>query len=287
MRMEFLEGSKVLSEYTSPKSSQQASHNVVEPQISVSEAISEEYFEEQSENSKTSSMLESENSKTTSMLELSRKTVDLKDALSTSTKQSGPPLFTTELYIDIVKQILEGVKHLHDIGIIHQDIKPENILIRIPSNQGIGPQDAVLVKIIDFGLSKATTGKNEERTGTPSYMTQELFNKEICMQNDIFAVGLTALQLVMPNNDEIKSTLDKYQHRNEGVSEYKEYHLELLKIASHITSDRLRRAVLGMLIQGKEERLTIPQALGILSGNKMENAAERRMIQIEKKLRRN
>jgi serine/threonine protein kinase len=52
--------------------------------------------------------------------------------------------------IDIYKQILQGVKYLHDNDIIHRDLKPDNILIKLKDNS---------VKISDFGLART---KNEE-----------------------------------------------------------------------------------------------------------------------------
>ena len=46
----------------------------------------------------------------------------------------------------ITKQILEGIAYVHNLGISHRDLKPDNILIM--------QDDPILVKITDFGLAK-------------------------------------------------------------------------------------------------------------------------------------
>ena len=45
----------------------------------------------------------------------------------------------------IIRQILEAVAYCHDKGIVHRDIKPDNIMIDVDSEEAI--------KLIDFGLS--------------------------------------------------------------------------------------------------------------------------------------
>ena len=45
----------------------------------------------------------------------------------------------------IIRQILEAVAYYHDKGIVHRDIKPDNIMIDVDSEEAI--------KLIDFGLS--------------------------------------------------------------------------------------------------------------------------------------
>ena len=45
----------------------------------------------------------------------------------------------------IIRQILEAVSYCHDKGIVHRDIKPDNIMIDVDSEEAI--------KLIDFGLS--------------------------------------------------------------------------------------------------------------------------------------
>ncbi|CAL9729404.1 DNA damage response protein kinase Dun1p [Monosporozyma unispora] len=89
----------------------------------------------------------------------------------------------------IFKQIMTGLKYLHDENIIHRDIKPENILLNItrrtsPEQKQLGPWDAdeidIQVKIADFGLAKFTGEMQFTNTlcGTPSYVAPEVLTKK-------------------------------------------------------------------------------------------------------------
>lgn len=69
----------------------------------------------------------------------------------------------------VIRGILTGLQHLHSIGIVHKDIKPDNILVDAldPSN----------VKIIDFNISELCfEGETtKRRSGSVFYMAPEVF----------------------------------------------------------------------------------------------------------------
>ncbi len=72
----------------------------------------------------------------------------------------------------IIFQIIQGVKYLHNLGIVHRDLKLENIMM---SNM----TDSAIPKIVDFGLSKII-GPNETATepfGTLGYVAPEVLKK--------------------------------------------------------------------------------------------------------------
>ena len=91
-------------------------------------------------------------------------------------------LFTTvmkEKYLNvkvanfIMKEIVNGVKYMHDNGFVHRDLKLENILI------GEGFE----IKICDFGFTeKIDAGFMDRKVGTKGHMAPELFrvNKINC-----------------------------------------------------------------------------------------------------------
>jgi len=72
----------------------------------------------------------------------------------------------------IMKQILEGLKYIHELDMVHRDLKPQNILM--------GSFDLLeeAVKIADFGLGAQGEYILTENCGTLIYMAPEQFAKK-------------------------------------------------------------------------------------------------------------
>ncbi|KAM4679080.1 interferon-induced, double-stranded RNA-activated protein kinase isoform 2-T2 [Amazona ochrocephala] len=84
-------------------------------------------------------------------------------------------------------EILEGVNYIHSKGLIHRDLKPQNIFI--------SGEDKI--KIGDFGLVTSVTCENlTENTGTKSYMAPEQSGDRYGKEVDIYALGLIWFEIL-------------------------------------------------------------------------------------------
>jgi len=111
------------------------------------------------------------------------------------------PFVAGNEYQKTLWQIATGISEIHTAGVIHRDIKPQNI-----RRDGNG-----IIKIFDFGLARET-GKDDKTmsiAGTVGYMAPELFGtSEISFTPavDTFAFARTALSLIgiQPSNEKPK-----------------------------------------------------------------------------------
>jgi serine/threonine-protein kinase len=91
----------------------------------------------------------------------------------------------------IALQVCRALGHAHSVGILHRDVKPENIMIR---NDGV-------VKLTDFGIAQMVDLQRLTVTGqllgSPAYMSPEhVEGKPLDFRTDVFAVGIVLYQLV-------------------------------------------------------------------------------------------
>jgi serine/threonine protein kinase len=98
--------------------------------------------------------------------------------------------------VDYILQACEGMAEAHGHGIVHRDLKPDNLFL---AGRADGSQ---IVKILDFGISKAAvTGiatKTGDIMGSPAYMAPEQMQstKDVDQRADIWSLGVILYQLI-------------------------------------------------------------------------------------------
>jgi eukaryotic-like serine/threonine-protein kinase len=126
-----------------------------------------------------------------------------------------------ERAVAIVRQILAGLEHAHERGILHRDLKPANIMI-VDTEGYTGD----FVKILDFGLAKLAWPGEDKRDvtvegiaiGTPGYMSPEqAAGVPSDRRSDIYCTGALLYHLVTGSKafegDDVRSILRR--HREE------------------------------------------------------------------------
>ena len=112
--------------------------------------------------------------------------------LSAFQKITGPIHFERCIYL--LKQVCSSLKEAHEMGLVHRDIKPHNIMI---CNQG-GISD--FIKVLDFGLVMDFHKQNNNDTlsGTPLYMAPEtvLNSGQVDSRADIYSFGVMAFYML-------------------------------------------------------------------------------------------
>ncbi|MDR2026481.1 MAG: serine/threonine protein kinase [Prevotellaceae bacterium] len=100
---------------------------------------------------------------------------------------TGP--MSEETLIPMFCKILDTVAYLHQKGVIHLDIKPNNIMVLGDKN----------IKILDMGISAIISDKNSnpKKCGTPAFMAPEQISQgELGFYTDIFALGVTLFNMI-------------------------------------------------------------------------------------------
>lgn len=89
----------------------------------------------------------------------------------------------------LARQVCAVLVYLHGLGVVHRDIKPQNLLLR--------PGGGDRVAVVDFGLARyAEIRHTVTRVGTPGYAPLEQFQGRPEPRSDLYALGATMHHLV-------------------------------------------------------------------------------------------
>lgn len=94
----------------------------------------------------------------------------------------------------LIWQLLSVLCYVHARGILHCDIKPENMMLTQPKGKSAEPD----MKVIDFGLTHRIDTPTRDFVGTPSYMAPEIVMGTVAytVKADVWSAGVTACELL-------------------------------------------------------------------------------------------
>jgi len=161
-------------------------------------------------------------------------------------KNSG--YYDENIAAPIIEQILRAVQYLHEHGIVHRDLKLENVLYK--------DIDTNLVKLADFGESKREKNRLKSFVGTPDYLAPEVikglkYGREV----DMWAVGVITY-VVLCGYPTFNGTNELEVFQNITLVNY-----EYQSPDWDYVSEEAKNFIDSLLLLEPKDRMTAPQAL--------------------------
>ena len=178
--------------------------------------------------------------------------IDLQHAMASGLRPQG------RAALAIVIQVLAGLGHAHEHGVVHRDVTPSNVFL--PRR---GP-----AKVMDFGVARVAGGTTAAGlvVGTPNYMSPEQVRTGLVDgRSDLFSVGLVLYELVTGEK--------AYQADNVVSLLYKIAHEEppLANLPAGPQWEKLRGAVTRSLAREPEDRYPDARAMAAELGHALED----------------
>jgi serine/threonine-protein kinase len=117
--------------------------------------------------------------------------------------QKADGILAPERVLSILDQVAQSLGEAHANGIVHRDMKPENVFIESRSTGGNHTEDHV--KVLDFGIAKMMSGEKEAQAltavgqtlGTLEFMSPEqLRGQKLDGRSDIYALGMMSYEML-------------------------------------------------------------------------------------------
>jgi serine/threonine-protein kinase len=145
--------------------------------------------------------------------------------------------------IFIAKQVCEGLVEAHRLGVVHRDLKPQNIMVDEDGN----------ARIMDFGIARSLKTKGITAAGvmigTPEYMSPEqVEGKDVDQRSDVYSLGVILYEMVtgrVPFEGDTPFTIGM-KHKGEEPKDPKELNAQL--------PEDLNLVILRCLEKDKEKR---------------------------------
>lgn len=133
--------------------------------------------------------------------------------------------------VSVAKQVCEGLIEAHKLGVVHRDLKPQNIMIDKEGN----------VRVMDFGIARSLKTKGITAAGmmigTPEYMSPEQAEiKETDQRSDIYSLGVILYEMVagrLPFEGDSPLSI-AMKHKSEKPSDPREFNTQISPELSHV-----------------------------------------------------
>jgi len=111
--------------------------------------------------------------------------------------------------IGILRQVCKGLAAAHEVGIIHRDVKPDNIIL-LAGGTGANQGRADRVKVVDFGIATMHSEADTGAAGTPHYMAPEqVLGAAFDGRLDMYSLGCTAYELLVGKPPFVAQSVDE------------------------------------------------------------------------------
>src|SRR5580704_823606 len=116
--------------------------------------------------------------------------------------------------IDLLGQIADALDHIHRRGIIHGDVKADNIMLTV---EQVGPRRRHIARLLDFGLARtADHGEEDGVHGSPHYLAPErAAGAPASVSSDVYALGVLGYLLLagsLPFDGTVTEILTRHIH---------------------------------------------------------------------------